>query len=173
MRFKLRTLLGLIAAVAILAGLISSAYHARVVEFRRDMQVLAKLESAGITGSSTYVGPGGLERHLHQVRRVTRLWCEEATDLNQVAARLRELDRLEVLQVLARQIVPRADSAAEGKPDPLLRALNNHPSLRQIIVDASIRGAPLEFDAPLYTRKDLAKLEAALPKLEIIWIEVN
>jgi hypothetical protein len=55
----------------------------------------------------------------------------------------------------------------------VIEELRAHPTLHTLVVDASIRGTPVEFEAPIYTREDLALLEKLLPELEIVWIEVN
>jgi hypothetical protein len=162
----MRTLLAGLALAAIAAGGIRYWYDLRTAAHRRDRQLVELPHFAGTTWRWSDIGRFSPEAF----RRVEHLWCEDA-DLTEVAPRLRVLDQLKSLQVLARQIVPHA--TVVGAADPVAAALRRHPTLRQIVVDASIRGAPLEFDAPVYTRADLTRLEAALPNIEIVWIEVN
>lgn len=167
-RFQVRTLLAGLAMAAVAAGGMRYWYDLRTAAHRRDRQLVELPNFAGTTWRWSDVGRFSPEAF----RRVEHLWCEDA-DLAEVAPRLHVLDQLKSLQVLARQIVPHARVIESAAADPVVAALRGHHTLRQIVVDASIRGAPLEFDSPIYTREDLARLEAALPELEIVWIEVN
>ncbi len=170
MRFRLRTLLALLALVALAAGFLRWRYDSFAAAERHDNEVLHSdgffLVHECRWKPAAHVWPT-------HFRRVDHLWCEDCTRLSDLAPRLGELTELRSMQVLARQILGHAALAAEGEPDTLIAALRRHPSLRQIIVDASVRGAPLESGSPLATRKDRAMLEAVLPNVEIVWIEVN
>jgi hypothetical protein len=162
-------LLAFLALVALAAGFLRWRYDSFAAAERHDNEVL---QSPGFEKTmcrwkaATKVWPD-------RFRRVEHLWCDDCNDLSPLAPRLGELTQLQSIQVLARQILGHATLAAEGEPDPLIAALRSHPSLRQIIVDASVRGAPLESGSPLATRKDRAMLQAVLPNVEIVWIEVN
>jgi hypothetical protein len=176
MRFRLRTLLAAFIAVIVTVGLARWWYNLQVRRHVLEVAAMTKLAARGGVASWTYDGPAlpgmskAIERHT-DLTQVSHLWCENIDSLDPLASRIAELARMKSIQLLARQIVPRLARSVDE--DPLLRALGHHPSLKQIIVDASIRGAPVELDAPPYTREDLRKLEAALPNVEIIWIEVN
>jgi hypothetical protein len=102
------------------------------------------------------------------------VYCDDvATEaFPDVAGRLAELE-VSTLTLLGRQIVPQARAAASGETNAVIQALRRHPTLQQVVVDASIRGTPAEFEAPIYTREDLALLQELLPELEIVWIEAN
>jgi len=133
-------------------------------------------EDGGVAGWS-YAGPQlPLVKRLWEGRaemaRVSDLWCEDVSDLDALAERIGHLERLESLHLLARQLVPRLESK-NARDDLLLWALRDHPRLERVVVDATIRGTPEGFDLPIYTREDLAKLEAALPEVRIEWIDVN
>jgi hypothetical protein len=162
--------MALFLALTLAVGAVRWWYNAQVAEHFRQLLVIKAL---GAHASWTYLGPKipGFNKTLAEnpkLTRVTHLWLDDVRNPANGADKLDELPSLNSLQLLARQIIPRL-----GRNDPLLAALQRHPSLRKIIVDASIRGAPLEPDAALYTREELAKLEAALPGIEIVWIEVN
>jgi hypothetical protein len=90
-----------------------------------------------------------------------------------VAPHLDELSELQKLVVLGRQLVPCAYRMRDTGSDVVIESLRRHPSLREIVVDASIRGAPLTIDVQLYTREDLSLLQEVLPNVAIVWIEVN
>jgi len=168
-RFRLRTLLYVLAVTALAAGALRYGYDAQRAAHRRDLSTVLSADYRGTTWRWTAINSVWPE----QFRRIEHLWCEEAEDLSRVLPRLDELTELKSLQVLARQIMPHAVAASSGRPDAVIAALRRHPCLDQIIVDASIRGAPLDYDAAPYTREDLAVLQAALPELQIVWIEVN
>jgi hypothetical protein len=173
MRFRLRTLLAIFLVVTMAVGALRWWYNAQVAEHFRETAIVNALDAHA---SWTYVGPkipgfGKTLAENSKLTRATHLWLDDVPNPENFPDLLGELRSVASLQLLARQIIPRLGDRAAG--DPLLAALRRHPSLRKIIVDASIRGAPLEPDAPLYTREDLAKLKAALPELDIVWIEVN
>jgi hypothetical protein len=165
--------LALFLALTFTVGALRWWYNAQVAEHLREVAVI---DALGAHARWTYVGPKipVFDKTLaenSELTRATHLWLEDVQNPDSCADLLAELRSLDSLQLLGRQIIPRLESGATG--DPFLTALREHPSLQKIIVDASIRGAPLEPDAPPYTRKDLAKLEAALPHVDIVWIEVN
>jgi hypothetical protein len=173
MRYRLRTFLALFLVMTFAIGAVRWWYNAQVAEHNRQLDVI---DSLGAHARWTFVGPRipGFENTLaenEKLTRATHLWLDEVQNPENGADLLDELRSLDSLQLLGRQIIPRLESG--GAVDPFLTALREHPSLQRIIVDASIRGAPLEPDAPHYTRKDLAKLEMALPNVDIVWIEVN
>jgi hypothetical protein len=175
-RYRLRTFLAIFLALTFAIGALRWWYNAQVAEHFREVAVVDALVSQGAAATWTYVGPKypGLGKALAEnpkLTRVSHLWLEDVPEAHNYIDRLGELRSLESVQLLARQIIPRLDVGATS--DPLLMALREHPSLRKIIVDASIRGAPLEPNAPGYTREDLEKLEAALPGIAVVWIEVN
>jgi hypothetical protein len=168
-RFRVRTLLVVLATGAVAAGVLRWRYNSAAAAQRRDQEVVQS-DSFAKT-DCRWQSAGRLWPR--QFRRVEHVWCEECPELSRLAPRIGELTELQSIQVLARQILGHAALANEGEADPLIAALQSHPSLREIIVDASVRGAPLESGAPLATRKDLAMLQAVLPNVEIVWIEVN
>jgi hypothetical protein len=153
-----------------MAGFLRWRYDSFAAAERHDKEVL---QSDGFVQIYEYRWKPAARVWPTQFRRVEHLWCEDCPDLSRIAPRIGELTELQSIQVLLRQILGHAGIAAEGEPDTLIAALRSHPSLRQITVDASIRGAPLESGVPLATRKDLAMLQELLPNLEIVWIEVN
>ncbi len=55
----------------------------------------------------------------------------------------------------------------------MIEAWRRHPTLREVLVDASVRGAPLGESVELYDRDDLATLQSALPGVKIVWMEVH
>jgi hypothetical protein len=168
-RFRVRTLLIVLAIGAFAAGVLRWRYNCAAAAQRRDQDVI---QSDGFAKTDCRWQSTGRAWPGH-FRRVEHLWCEECPELSRLAPRIGELTELKSIQVLARQILEHATLAANGENDVVIAALRSHPSLRQIIVDASVRGAPLASGATLATRKDLAMLLAVLPNLEIVWIEVN
>ena len=177
-KFRMRTLLTVVAVVALTAGGARWWYNVRIAEYRIQRRLADELVGDGMFAVWTYVGPTTFEawRWVEGplFRRPTHAYSDHAADeaLADHAATLREL-QVETLTTLARQIVPHVRAAAEGKDDPLVAALRGHPTLVNLVIDASIRGTPEGFEQPLYTREDLAAVEAALPKLRVQWIEAN
>ena len=157
------------------AGGVRWWYDARVAKYERQRLVTERLGGAGATALWTYVGPTqwnlGTSLDGPAFRRPTHVYCDNvATDaFAGVAGHFAEIE-VSTLMLLGRQIMPHART---GTADPVIEALRRHPTLRQVVVDASIRGTPAEFDAPIYTREDLALLEELLPELEIVWVEAN
>jgi hypothetical protein len=178
LRFRVRTLLVVIAVLAIAGGAARWWYDQQMARYEAQKIICVGLDRARITALWSYEGPGAWDawRWLDGplFRQPTHVYCDSAAD-DAVAKQAPLLARLNVrtLTVLGRQIVPHARAAERGQTDALIAALRAHPTLKHLVVDASIRGTPLEFDAPTYTREDLALLEKLLPDLEIQWIEVN
>jgi hypothetical protein len=178
-RFRLRTLLTVSAVVALAAGGVRWWYDARVAEHDRQKLIAGQLTSAKASILWSYVGPRRLELWKlfdgPAFQRPTHAYCDDVTTdaFAEVAPQLTELVGLNTLFVLGRQIMPHARTAHSGDADAVIETLREHSTLRQLVVDASIRGTPAEFEAPIYTREDLALLEEVLPELEIVWIEVN
>jgi hypothetical protein len=168
-RFRLRTLMAVSAAAALAAGGLRWRYDQLVAAHDRDLEIVESAEFSRADSLWTDV----TTVWSWKFRRVEQLRCEECPDLATLIPRLHELTDLETIQVLARQIIGHASAAADGKADPVIEALRAHPTLHTLVVDASIRGTPLEFEAPIYTREDLARLEEVLPNLKVEWIEVN
>ncbi|RIK71948.1 MAG: hypothetical protein DCC67_19930 [Planctomycetota bacterium] len=168
-RFRLRTLLGSLAVASLALGGLRWRYDQFAAAERRDRAVV---ESTAYAKTVCRWKPAA-RAWPAQFSRVEHLWCDDAPQLLQLAPQLTDLSELQSIQVLARQIAGHAATAAQGAADPVIGALRRHGSLRTIIVDATIRGAPLEYDAPLYTRKDKALLEKLLPNVRIEWIEAN
>jgi hypothetical protein len=178
MRFRVRTLLVLVGVLAAAAGGGRWWYDQRLADYEAQMSVCAKLEDAEISALWSYQGPmlwdawKWLDGPLF--RQPTHVYCDDATDdaVAEQAGRLAQIN-VETLTVLGRQILPQARVVQRGEHNALIEALRRHPTLKHLVVDASIRGTPLEFDAPTYTSEDLALLEELLPNLDIQWIEVN
>ena len=77
------------------------------------------------------------------------------------------------VQVLGRQIVPHAEAFQRDGSDPVIDAWRRHPTLREVLVDASVRGAPLGDEVDLYDRTDLEVVRSALPGVKVVWMEVH
>jgi hypothetical protein len=108
------------------------------------------------------------------MRRRWRRMIFGASRLVEAAAeQLGELTAVESVQVLGRQIVPRAAAFQRDGTDGVIEAWRRHPTLREVLVDASVRGAPLGDEVELYDREDLARLQSALPGVRIVWMEVH
>jgi hypothetical protein len=174
MRFRLRTLLLFIVPVALVLGGGRAWLNRRIAEGLRQQRLA--VESPEMTFTFEYDGPRVFHspdsRTSWAFRRARSAWCEDARDFAGALQRLQEFPDVEVLYVLGRQIIPELD-ARKVPPADCLELLRRQPSLKRLVVDASIRGAPLEPHAKLYMPSDRARLEAALPELEIRWIEVN
>jgi hypothetical protein len=83
------------------------------------------------------------------------------------------LTAVKSVQVLGRQIVPHATAFQRGESDGVIEAWRRHPTLREVLVDASVRGSPLGDEVELYDQEDLAVLQSALPGMKIVWMEVH
>jgi hypothetical protein len=177
-RFQLRTLLVVTAAIALTAGAMRWWYDAQVAEYERQKQIVDQLGKLKVTFLWTAAGPDWLTDSWTLDERVFMRpthgrFDEVATEaFAEIAAQLEPLDLYQI-DVFGRQILPHVDAVRSGRPNDVIDALRRHPTLRRIFVDASIRGTPPEFDAPIYTRKKLAALEAVLPSVSIIWTDVN
>lgn len=169
MRFRLRTLLGALALAAGVAGLGRYGYDVQVAPSRRDAAVAASEGFHGVVvrWSGKPQGLSGM------FRRATHVWFDEAEAFDAAAVRVGELTALESVQVLWRQALPHVERADRGEPDEVIAAWRRHPTLRQVLVDASVRGAPLKDPVELPTREDLAMLQRVLPGMEIVWMEVH
>jgi hypothetical protein len=176
----MRTLLMAIALIVLAIGGARWWYDARIGEYERQKQIFEQhLHPLNVSALLDYTGPSSLENFELFDRpvfwRYTEAYCEDVCDedFSKAIEQLGLLVDLDKLLVLGRQIVPQARTAQSGEANSVIEALRRHPTLRQVVVDASIRGTPAEFEAPIYTREDLALLEELLPNVEIQWIEVN
>ena len=148
----------LIAMLAVVGGGARWWYDQRVAEYDRQQRICMELDDARITALWSYQGPTlwdawkWLDRPLF--RQPTHVYCDDATD-DAVAEHAGRLARINVqtLTLLGRQIMPHARAAEQGQSNALIDALRAHPTLKHVVVDASIRGTPLEFDSPTYTRR--------------------
>lgn len=166
-QFRLLTLLAVIAVAALAAGGARVWYEARIAPQRADEAALATAEMRGVVArrSAASVWSGG--------QRAVHLWFDEAEGFDAAAARLNELTAVASVQVLTRQIMPHAEAFQRDGRDVVIDTWRRHPALREVLVDASVRGAPLGEAVELYDRDDLAALRAALPGVEIVWMEVH
>jgi hypothetical protein len=177
-RFRLRTLLIICTGLALVVGGARWWYDVRMASFDRQKAVVKELHALEAISLWSYVGPTrwdlGKTLDGPLFRRPTHLYCDDVAPeaFPGVVQRLAELE-VKTLAVLALHIMPHARAVEAGKPDEVIEALRQHPTLQTIVVDSSIRGTPAEFDQPIYTREDLALLEVLLPNVEIEWIEVN
>ena len=169
MRFRLRTLLTLLAAAAAVAGAGRHCYDVQVMPSRRDAAWLASPELRGVTGRWSGAPNAGWSWR----RRIQLVWLEEVEDFERASERLGELTAVEEVQVLGRQIMPHSVAFQRDGRDPVIEALRRHSTLQRLLVDASVRGAPLGDQVELFDRDDLATLQAALPNLEVVWMEVH
>lgn len=168
-QFRLLTLLAVIAVAALAAGGARVWYETKIAPQRADEAALATAEMRGVVtrrSDAALAWSGGGRRAVH-------LWFDEAEDFDAAAARLDELTAVESVQVLGRQLMPHAEAFQRDGSDPVIDAWRRHPALREVMVDASVRGAPLGEAVELYDRDDLATLQAALPELKIVWMEVH
>jgi len=166
------------AVVALAAGGVRWWYDAQLANVQYQLKLTDRLRDEGVAIAWSYTGPRAfkawrwLPRPLFWTPRY--VYAEQAADdvLDKNAAAFAEL-QMQTMVILARQLAPHVQADAQGRRDPLIDVLRRHPTLKRLVVDASIRGTPAEFDAPIYTREDLALLERVLPNLKIEWIEVN
>ncbi|WP_428307062.1 hypothetical protein [Lacipirellula sp.] len=168
-RFRITTLLIASAMIALAAGGARMWYDVQVAPQRADEAALAAPEMRGVVDRwsgpvATWRGGG---------RRVQHLWFDEAETFDAAAAHLGDLTAVESTFVLARQIMPHAAAAARGERDEVIEAWRRHPALRMVEIDASVRGAPMGGAVELYDQEDRAMLAKALPKVEIVWMEVH
>jgi hypothetical protein len=175
-RFRLRTLLSIVAGIALTIGGARWWYDSRIAEYEQQKEVALQLAlhydaQFKETGSGVQWLPRWLDPRLF--RRPIIGYCEPVGDMAVIATHLNEFTELKRLVVLGRQLVPCAYRMRDTGNDLVIESLRQHRSLREIVVDASIRGAPLTTDIQLYTREDLALLEELLPNVQIQWIEVN
>ena len=177
-QFRLRTLLTAVAVIALTAGGLRWWYDGRIAEAEYERQERLRLELSLSTDTQlSYFGSDvrRLSRYFDErlFRRVTNAYCEGVDDFAAIAPRLDEFTSLRRLVVLGRQIIPHARRMRDAGSDAVIESLRRHPSLQEIVVDASIRGAPLDVDIRLYMRDDLALLKELLPNLQVEWIEAN
>ena len=162
----------MLAALAVVAAVGGGArvWYDRVAAPRRaDEAALAAPEFRGV--AVRWSGAPNEWLNLH--RHVVHVWFDDAADFDAAAKRIGELTAVESVQVLGRQIVPHAAAIQRGDSDAVIEAWRRHPTLREVLVDASVRGAPLGESVELYDREDLATLQSALPELKIVWMEVH
>jgi hypothetical protein len=177
-QFRMRTMLVAVALIALAIGGGRWWYDSRMEAHETQRRICMALDNDGISMLWSYEGPRAwdawkwLDGPLF--RQPTQVYCDDAADdaVAEAADHLAQLNGV-TLNVLGRQVVPHAHTAERGETSPLIDALQAHPTLRRLVVDATIRGTPVEYDAPLYTREDLALLESLLPNLQIDWIEAN
>lgn len=163
------TLLVASAVVVLAAGGARVWYDVQIAPQRNDEAALASPEMRGVVDQ--WSSPDATWRD--GGRRVRHLWFDEAEAFDEAALQLGKLTAVESAFVLARQIMPHAATAAGGKRDDVIKAWRSHPTLRRLEVDASVRGAPLGDVVQLYSQEDRAMLKRALPKVEIVWMEVH
>lgn len=161
------TLLAVIAFAAFVAGGARVWYEVRISPQRADEASLAGSEMRGVVArrSEASAWSGG--------RRAVHVWFDEAEDFDAGAVRLGELTAVASVQVLGRQIVPHAEAFQRDGSDPVIDAWRRHPTLREVLVDASVRGAPLGDEVELYDRADLEVVRSALPGVKVVWMEVH
>jgi hypothetical protein len=169
MRFRLRTMLGALAVVAAAGGGARVWYDSLAAPRRADEAALAANDFQGVTARWS----GAANDWFSFRRRAVHLWFDEAADFEAAAERLSELTAVESVQVLGRQIVSHAEAIQRGESDAVIAAWRRHPTLREVLVDASVRGAPLGGAVELYDQEDLATLQSALPGVKIVWMEVH
>jgi hypothetical protein len=175
-RFRMRTMLLVFAAAAILIGSLRWWHDARLAEYRREEAIVEMLERGGAEILWTVDGSERLWRVLDErlMTRATHVFFDHVPDdqVAELTELLPELDDLDTLVLLGRQIIPHVRTSSADGASQVIEALRRS-SVQHLVVDASIRGAPLEVDAPPYTRDDLRILETMLPDCEIVWTEVN
>lgn len=169
MRFRLRTMLAALAVVAAAGGGARIWYDRLAAPRRADEAALAANDFRGVAARWSGAANGWLGFR----RRALHLWFDDAADFDAAAERLGELTAVESVQVLGRQIVPHAAAYQRDGADPVIDVWRRHPTLREVLVDASVRGAPLGESVELYNREDLATLQSALPGVKIVWMEVH
>jgi hypothetical protein len=174
----MRTILAMIAVFAVLAGGARWWYDRRMAAYEEQLRICLELEAQGMDAVWNYQGPmvgdawkwfGG-----PLFAKPTHIYCDDAQDdaVANVAIRLSQVN-VQTLALLGRQIIPQARAAKRGESSDFINALRTHRTLTDLVVDSSIRGTPVEFDAPIYTREDLALLQELLPNVEVHWIDVN
>ena len=169
MRFRLRTMLAALAVVAAAGGGARIWYDRLAAPRRADEAALAANDFQGVTARWNGAASGWFSFR----RRAVHLWFDDAGDFEAAAERLGELTAVESVQVLGRQIVPHAVAFERDGSDSVIDAWRRHPALREVLVDASVRGAPLGESVELYDREDLATLQSALPEVKIVWMEAH
>jgi hypothetical protein len=174
----MRTLLLAVAVLAVTGGGARWWHDQRMAKYDSQKKVCIELADVRITALWSYEGPRWLNAWKildgPLFRQPTHVYCDNAADdaVAENALRIGQLN-VETLTILGRQIVPHARAVEQGESSRLIDVVRAHPTLKHLVVDASIRGTPLEFDAPTYTVRDRELLEELLPGVEIQWIEVN
>ncbi|HEX6964055.1 MAG TPA: hypothetical protein VF175_19460 [Lacipirellula sp.] len=175
-RFRMRTMLLVFAAAVVLIGSLRWWHDALVAEYRRQEAIVQTLEQGGAEVLWLAYAPDWLGYVLDERLFTTpgivffdHVPDDQVAELTKLLPELRDLG---TLVIMGRQIIPHARSSAAGETSPVIEHLRRSNVL-QITVDASIRGAPPDADAPPYTREDLKVLQAVLPGPEITWTEVN
>jgi hypothetical protein len=162
-------MLATLAATALIAGGGRYWYDLQVRPSRAEALVLGSLEFRDVDPRLSIEAPAWWKLP----PRVVHLWFDDAADFEGAAVRLGELTAVESVQVLGRQIVPHAEAFQRDGSDRVIDAWRRHPTLREVLVDASVRGAPLADEVELYDRDDLETLRSALPGVKIVWMEVH
>lgn len=175
-RFRMRTMLLVFAAAVVLIGSLRWWHDTLLAEYRRQEAIVEELERGGAEVLWIVAGPDWLWYVLDD-RLLTRagvVFFDNVPNdqVDELTKLLPELGDLETLVILGRQIIPHARASHAGEISPVIEHLRRS-SVHWITVDASIRGAPLGAEAPLYTRDDLKVLEAVLSECEITWTDVN
>lgn len=168
-RFRMTTLLVAFATAALAAGGARLWYEVQIAPQRADEAALASPEFRGVVVRWS----GATNEWLNLQRRAVHVWFDDAEGFETAAKRLGAFTAVESVQVLGRQIMPHAEAFERDGSDPVIDAWRRHPALREVMVDASVRGAPLGAAVELYDRDDLATLQSALPELKTVWMEVH
>lgn len=169
MRFRLRTMLAALALAAVVGGGARVWYDRVTAPRRADEAALAASDFRGVATRWSSAANDWFSFR----RRAAHLWFDDATGFESAAERLGELTAVGSVQVLGRQIVPHAEAFQRDGSDPVIDAWRRHPTLREVLVDASVRGAPLGDEVKLYDRADLEVLRSVLPGVKIVWMEVH
>ena len=167
-QFRLMTLLGAIAIAALAAGGARVWYETQIAPQRADAAALGMDAMRGV--DVRWISAPAL---WGDMRRARHLWFDDAEDFDSAALRLGELTAVESVQVLGRQIVPHAEAFQRDGSDRVIDAWRRHPTLQEVLVDASVRGAPLGDEVELYDRANLEVVRSALPGVKIVWMEVH
>ena len=169
MRFRLRTMLAALALAAVVGGGARVWYDLLARPSRAEALVMGSFDFRDVDLRLSVAAPAWWKLP----PRVVHLWFDDAADFEEAAVRLGELTAVESVQVLGRQIVPHAEAFQRDGSDPVIDAWRRHPTLREVLVDASVRGAPLGDEVELYDRADLEVVRSALPGVKVVWMEVH
>ena len=162
-------MLATLAGAALVAGGGRYWYDLQVRPSRAEALVLGSLEFRDVVPRLSVGAPAWWKLP----PRAVHLWFDDAADFDGATVRLGELPAVASVQVLGRQIVPHAEAFQRDGSDPVIDAWRRHPTLREVLVDASVRGAPLSDEVELYDRADQEMLQSALPRVKVIWMQVH